>query len=586
MLAWLLFAGAGTVSCLHTSTVAFGNRPSPFGSRRRSGAARLSADVDVDVVVVGGGPAGYVMAALLGRAENSVALVDPKPDGVWPNNYGSWREEWEALAASLQMPELLDCVSTRWAKTDCFFGGSFDTPDDERTTLDRAYLKVDRKALKATLQEKHAAAGVQLLDGFVPAAAIAPNLFDGGLVHDASGSTLAVKSAAGETTVRARLVVDATGFESRLTVRESPSAGGLWRELTPGYQIAYGMCVDTEDDNIAPYDPVAMTLFDYRTDHLQGTSMLADAEARPSFVYVMPEGECDGCGASAFFEETSLVGRGERRLEFETLKQRLIKRLEFHGIKYDPASVREEEYCYIPMGGALPDMAQRVVPIGGAANTFHPATGYQICRMLASATGVANALTAELQRPDFDPDAAAAAAHASLWPEGNRLQRDFAVFGGEFLGSQPVEILRGFFGAFFALQQDVWGGFLAGWPGLPGNDNHATYLARIKFGIGIALKFPPKVAAVFVGYLATFTAQYGPLILKSIFTPVFQIGMGPAAPDLGLRARRERERDVYVVGDAAAKKEAVAMLKAGRTPGKEPKGEPSPQVELLEAEAV
>ena len=58
--------------------------------------------------------------------------------------------------------------------------------------------------------------------------------------------------------------------------------------------------------------------------------------------------------------------------------------------------------------------------------------------------------------------------------------------------SQPVEILRGFFGAFFALPQDVWGGFLAGWPGLPGNDNHATYLARIKFGIGIALKFPPK----------------------------------------------------------------------------------------------
>jgi len=226
------------------------------------------------------------------------------------------------------------------------------------------------------------------------------------------------------------------------------------------------------------------------------------------------------------------------------------------------------------------------VPIGGAANTVHPATGYQVCRMLASATGVANALTAELKRPDFDPDAAAAAAHASLWPESNRLQRDFSVFGGEFLGSQPVEILRGFFGAFFALPQDVWGGFLAGWPGLPGNDNHATYLARIKFGIGIALKFPPKVAAVFVAYLATFTAEYGPLILKSIFTPVFQIGVGPVAPDPGLRARRAREREVYVIGDVAAKKEAVAMLKAGRAPGKEPTGEPSPQVELLEAEAV
>jgi len=543
----------------------------------------MSADVDVDVAVVGGGPAGYVMAALLGREKHSVALIDPKPEGVWPNNYGSWREEWESLAASLRMPELRDCVSTNWAKTDCFFGGSFDTPDDERTTLDRAYVKVDRKALKALLQEQHAQSGcVQLMQGFVPAAAIAPNLFDGGLVHDAKGSTLSVTSADGATSsVRARLIVDATGFESKLTVRESPAAGGLWKELPPGYQIAYGMSVDLGGAvGIAPYDECAMTLFDYRTDHLAGTSMLKDGEERPSFVYVMP----DEGGASAFFEETSLVGRGERRLEFEVLKQRLIKRLEFHGITYDPDSVREEEYCYIPMGGTLPDMSQRIVPIGGAANTVHPATGYQLCRMLASSTGVAAALTTELQRPDFDPDAAAAAAHASLWPEANRLQRDFAVFGGEFLGSQRVEILRGFFGAFFALQQDVWGGFLAGWPGLPGNDNHATFVARIKFGITIALQFPPKVAAVFVAYLATFTAEYGPLILKSIFTPVFQIGVGPADPHPGgYRARRARDREVYQVGDAAAKAEAVAMLKAGRMPGKEPKGEPSPQVELLEA---
>lgn len=156
------------------------------------------------------------------------------------------------------------------------------------------------------------------------------------------------------------------------------------------------------------------------------------------------------------------------------------------------------------------------------------------------------------------------------------------MFGGEFLGSQPVEILRGFFGAFFALEQGVWGGFLAWWPGLPGNDNHDTYVGRIKFGISIALKFPPKVAAIFVAYLVSFTAEYGPLILKSIFTPVFQIGVGPAPADEGLRARRARAREVYVTGDNAAKMEAVAMLKAGRVRGEEPKGEPSPQVELLE----
>ena len=58
----------------------------------------------------------------------------------------------------------------------------------------------------------------------------------------------------------------------------------------------------------------------------------------------------------------------------------------------------------------------------------------------------------------------------------------------------------------------VWGGFLAGWPGLPGNENHATFGARLRFGISIFFKFPAKVAATFVAYLATFTARYGPLV--------------------------------------------------------------------------
>tara|TARA_B100000524_G_scaffold296023_1_gene170575 strand:- start:53 stop:163 length:111 start_codon:yes stop_codon:yes gene_type:complete len=33
---------------------------------------------------------------------------------------------------------------------------------------------------------------------------------------------------------------------------------------------------------------------------------------------------------------------------------------------------------------------------------------------------------------------------------------------------QRVDYLRGFFSAFFKLEMDVWGGFLAGWPNLPG----------------------------------------------------------------------------------------------------------------------
>ena len=98
--------------------------------------------------MIGGGPAAYAIAALLARDEHSVALIDPAPDGTWPNNYGSWRNEWEALAERLQMPELLECVASGWQVTDVFFGGSFDTPFDDKVRLDKAYLQASRTPLK------------------------------------------------------------------------------------------------------------------------------------------------------------------------------------------------------------------------------------------------------------------------------------------------------------------------------------------------------------------------------------------------------------------------------------------------------
>ena len=70
-------------------------------------------------------------------------------------------------------------------------------------------------------------------------------------------------------------------------------------------------------------------------------------------MYVMPlSKKSDGSGYRVFWEETSLVGRGKRRLTFEECKKRALRRLEFHGIQF--SDVEEEEYCYIPMGGNGP----------------------------------------------------------------------------------------------------------------------------------------------------------------------------------------------------------------------------------------
>ena len=66
-----------------------------------------------------------------------------------------------------------------------------------------------------------------------------------------------------------------------------------------------------EPDMVGPYDLRAMTLFDYRTDHLEGEQR-EDAEKRPTFNYVMPLETYEDGSQRVFFEETSLTGRGKR----------------------------------------------------------------------------------------------------------------------------------------------------------------------------------------------------------------------------------------------------------------------------------
>jgi lycopene beta-cyclase len=154
--------------------------------------------------------------------------------------------------------------------------------------------------------------------------------------------------------------------------------------------------------------------------------------------------------------------------------------------------------------------------------------------MLASATDVAAAVGTGL-RANSPPDAVAAAAYRALWSQQNRGQRDFQAYGGDFLMEQHVELLRGFFIAFFAIDNEVlviathtvflpflavvslppfprslsscacsllcsscaitqvWGGFLAGWPGLPGNVHHETWNRRLVFALSLFLKMNNKV---------------------------------------------------------------------------------------------
>ena len=417
-------------------------------------------------------------------------------------------------------------------------------PLDDRMRLKQAYGRVDRVKLKETLRAVCKDNGVEVLASSLKAEATAVNNIYGGasLAHDAEGSTLALEDG---TSIRCKAVVDCTGAESRLIRRE---AVGDFPPL--GFQIAYGMEVEVECDDdlcsyVGPYDANAMLLFDYRTDGFKAPAA-QDVERVPTFMYAMPLERTGPKRRRIFFEETSLVARPA--VSFAECKRRAYERLGHHGIKV--REVFEEEYCYIPMGGPLPARGQRTIAFGAAGGQVHAATGYQLCRAFAAATPVADAIAAGIAAGDA-PAKVSADAYSALWTPENQRQRDFAVFGGDFLMQQDATVLLGFFQAFFQLPTAFWSGFLAGWPGLPNNEKHETWNSRLEFGMRMFLLAPNAVRLALVKCAVDSAFRYGVKDFLRSVTPLF------GAPDDYAKAFEAAPEEL---GDAAAKAEAIRMM--------------------------
>ena len=167
--------------CLTTVVASSSSSESPS-----AGGGAPAASYDVDVAIIGGGPAGSVMAALLAQQHKlKVVLVDPKLDKRWIPNYGVWLAEWQgtcvwcasihpSIHPSILLRDPLPCMCTHplahppiharpspalekllgfslekclmkvWPNTDLFCGGSHGIPDDERLRVKRPYGRVDR----------------------------------------------------------------------------------------------------------------------------------------------------------------------------------------------------------------------------------------------------------------------------------------------------------------------------------------------------------------------------------------------------------------------------------------------------------
>ena len=126
------------------------------------------------------------------------------------------------------------------------------------------------------------------------------------------------------------------------------------------------------------------------------------------------------------------------------------------------------------------------------------------------------------------------------------------AYGGDFLMEQHVGNIRGFFDAFFQIDQDSWSGFLAGWPGLPGNIHHETWNNRLKFALSMFFKMQNPVRASMILYAITYTFKYGPGTLLRSLTPDFLFGSGPTEYKWSEMSQQ--------LGDSEAKTEARIMM--------------------------
>mmetsp|Transcript_12609 Transcript_12609/g.27244 ORF Transcript_12609/g.27244 Transcript_12609/m.27244 type:complete len:555 (+) Transcript_12609:195-1859(+) len=392
----------------------------------------LSTHPYVDLIVAGAGPSGVAVAERVAQAGFSVCVVDPNPLSVWPNNYGVWVDEFEAMG-------LQDCLEVIWSSAKVWL----DNDTHGAKFLKRPYGRVDRPKLKRKLLQKCAANGVTFLDGKVDS------------VSHGSGSST-VKLTDGRT-IGGSLVLDATGHVRKLVEFE--------KKFDPGYQGAYGIIAEVESH---PFDVDTMLFMDWRDNHTEGLpDMKKRNEDLPTFLYAMPFSP-----TKIFLEETSLVSRPA--VGFEDLKERLDARLKWLGIKVK--KIEEEEYCLIPMGGVLPKHPQRVLGIGGTAGMVHPSTGFMMSRMLGAAPGVADAIIDQLSRPadkasqsgvarrpgsEQEAQAMAEAVWQATWPVARLRQRAFNTFGMDMLLTLNLFQMREFFASFFSLSEFHWHGFLS-----------------------------------------------------------------------------------------------------------------------------
>ena len=412
----------------------------------------------IEVLVVGGGPAGRALAAECGALGLATTLVDPAPHAPWRATYGAWLDELPA-----DLPPLAAKARGRVVA---------------RTSheLERRYAVFDVPTLRDRLDARLAAAGVRIVTGRVIDFAHDPGapggrvvlladgtrltahaLVDAGghrapLSHHARRSTRSAppgKHVDGRPTLHGRYAhrLDAApdGHEDvradqHAARRRGPTDPGRRQPRVAAEQTAYGVVVDAA--TAAPVVGPGEALFmDWRPDHGE--------PGWPTFLYAIPLG-----GDAVLLEETSLARRPG--LPLPVLRRRLHARLAHHGITVWPDA--RVERVRFPVDGPR-HATPGVLGYGAAAPLVHPASGFSVADALRLAPLAADALAT----------GGVPAARRLLWSARAVAVHRLRRIGLEALLRMPPEAVPDFFETFFDLPARHRHAYLSGRDDLAGH---------------------------------------------------------------------------------------------------------------------
>jgi lycopene beta-cyclase len=354
----------------------------------------------VDVLVVGGGPAGWSVAAGCAARGLDTCLLDDDPGRPWRATYAAWADE-----LPVDLPPA--AVAARAATVRAV------ATSVHRVPRGYAVLRNTR------LREHLAHPDVRVRVGRAV-----------GAEHGPRGSTVLL--AAGPP-IAAAVVVDATGARRSL-------CGG--RPRRPGAeQTAAGL--------VLPAGAVRPVLGPDEALLMDWTHPAGAARDAATFLYAVPLG-----ADRVLVEETSLARRPP--LPIEVLRDRLRVRLAALGVPV--AGAVADERVRIPLDLPLPRPG-RVVPFGVAAAMVHPATGYHVAAALRTAPAVAAAVAAGLRR---GPAAAARSAWRAVWSPAAVAVHALRRRGLAALLALPPRDVPGFFELFLGLPEHHRRAYLSG----------------------------------------------------------------------------------------------------------------------------